>query len=320
MNYDIVLTTAEDVFAVVDAVVAKGSNAKKDYITDFTGIATDDQVSKAIKMATQLQLIEYNSQEDCYETKSFLAKQLVTASSDEEKAMFMRLILEQYEPYQTFKTRYAFTNSIELACKQTKSLHSISSNERDIKNTLISIATYAKALKSEGASLYSFAEDYTSIALIEKALNTAAVTDASLRSFWGEQLYSFANNTNVFQPLVDALKKVKCVPIDTRSIVVYAANAFESFLEDYASSKSISLLGRTGIISKRDALSSHISKKHRGMIDYIGQVRNAADHGADSDENNQMWTISAETAALYPCIVAITIKGIFNRDNSIIEV
>ena len=49
------------------------------------------------------------------------------------------------------------------------------------------------------------------------------------------------------------------------------------------------------------------------MIDYIGQVRNAADHGSDSDENGLTWTITNETAILYPSIVAILIKGIYDR-------
>lgn len=62
------------------------------------------------------------------------------------------------------------------------------------------------------------------------------------------------------------------------------------------------------------ALSAHISKKHRGMIEFVGQVRNAADHGADPDENNQVWTISNETARIYPCIIAALIKAIFSRD------
>lgn len=56
------------------------------------------------------------------------------------------------------------------------------------------------------------------------------------------------------------------------------------------------------------------------MIDYIGQIRNAADHGADSDESGQMWTITKDTMCLYPCVVAITIKDILQRDNGIIEV
>lgn len=57
MSYNIVLTTAEDIVAVVDAVIAKGSEAAKDFIAEFTGIATDDQVLKALQMACELQLI-----------------------------------------------------------------------------------------------------------------------------------------------------------------------------------------------------------------------------------------------------------------------
>jgi hypothetical protein len=320
MNYNIVLTTAEDIVAVVDAVVAKGTSAKKDFIAEFTGIATDDQVTKALEMAIQLQLLSYESQTDSYMVQSFFAKQIVTAASDEQKAVFMRLVLEQYEPYRTFKTRYSFTKSIELACRQTKTLHSMTSNERDIKNTLISVATYAKALKSEGANLYSFSETLDAANMIEQALAATSITEATLKSFWGEQLYSFVDNTSVFQPLVDALKKTRAESIDTRSVVVYSANAFESFLDDLANSKNVSLSGKNGIVQKCNALSAYLSKKHRGMVEYIGQVRNAADHGSDPDENSQMWNVTNETAMLYPCIVAIAIKGIFLRETGTIEV
>lgn len=314
MSYNIVLTTAEDIVAVVDAVIAKGSEATKDFIAEFTGIATDDQVLKALQMACELQLIIFDATQNCYRSPSYLAKKLVSAATDEQKAVFMRLILEQYEPYNTFKTRYGFTKSIELACRQTKTLHAMSSNERDIKNTLISIATYAKALKSEGANLYSFVEDMNAVFVIDTALRSANITENSLRSYWGENLYTFVNTTNVFEPLVEALQKANAATIDVRSVVVCAANAFESFLADYAVRKGVSLSGKNGIIQKRDALSSHISKKHRGMIEFVGQVRNAADHGADPDESNQVWTISNETASMYPCIIAALIKVIYLRD------
>ena len=308
----IVLNTP--IVAVVDAVIAKGSEAAKDFIAEFTGIATDDQVLKALQMACELQLIVFDSSRGCYGSPSFLARKLVSASSDEQKAVFMRLILEQYAPYNTFKTRYGFTKSIELACRQTKTLHMMTSNERDVKNTLISIATYAKALKSEGANLYSFVEDVDAVGIIEAALRSANITENSLRTYWGENLYTFVNTSNVFAPLIEALQKTHSGTMDVRSIVVCAANAFESFLADFAVRKGVSLSGRNGILQKRDALSAHISKKHRGMIEFVGQVRNAADHGADPDENNQVWTISNETARIYPCIIAALIKAIFSRD------
>lgn len=153
---------------------------------------------------------------------------------------------------------YAFTKSIDLACRQTKTLHAMTSNERDVKNTLISIATYAKALRSEGANLYSFVEDMDAvgIGIIEAALCSANITENSLRSYWGESLYTFVNTSNVFDPLVEALQKTHSATMDVRSIIVCAANAFESFLADYAAQKGISLSGRNGILQKRDALSS----------------------------------------------------------------
>lgn len=320
MAYNIVLTTAEDIVAVVDAVAAKGSGCQKAFIEEFTGIATDDQVIKALSMAMELQLLEHNTSNNEYLLKSYLGRKLVTAATDNQKAVIMRLILEEYAPYITFKTRYGFTKSIELACKQTKILHSMTSNERDIKNTLISIATYSKALKSEGANLYSFSDDIGDLTLIDYVLAQSSISYSTLQTFWGEQLFSFVDYTSVFSTLSDAFQKTKANPMDTRAVVVYAANAFESFLDCFAQYKNVSLSGRNGIIQKRDALSPFLSKKHRGMIDYIGQIRNAADHGADPDENNQMWNITPETASVYPLVIATVIKGIYQRDNGSIGV
>lgn len=319
MNYNVVLTTAEDIVAVVDAINSKGSEVDKGFISKFTGIATEEQVTKAIEMAKELSLVTDGVSQGCYVIGSFLGKLLVSAISDEEKAVVMRIILEQYPPYNTFKIRHEYTHSIDLACRQTKLLHSIQTNERDIKNTLISIATYSKALKSEGANLYSFNEDKK----IEKVVNTMienSISDNTLRIFFGEAIYSKISFDNVFQPLSTSFTKTKADNIDDRSVIVYAANAFESFLSQYAAGKNISLAGKNGILQKSDALSSVISKKHRGMIDYIGQVRNAADHGSDNDEGGRIWDITIETAKMYPRIVAVTIKNILQRDGGIIEV
>lgn len=175
-------------------------------------------------------------------------------------------------------------------------------------------AQLKKCTRSEGANLYSFVEDVDAVGIIEAALRSANITENSLRTYWGENLYTFVNTSNVFAPLIEALQKTHSGTMDVRSIVVCAANAFESFLADFAVRKGVSLSGRNGILQKRDALSAHISKKHRGMIEFVGQVRNAADHGADPDENNQVWTISNETARIYPCIIAALIKAIFSRD------
>lgn len=320
MSFNIVLTTAEDIVAVVDAVCAKDGKADKDFISQFTGIATDDQVQKATHMAIELKLLKFNSVEGTYATDMFLANKLVMAKNDEQKAAVMKIILEEYEPYKVFKLRYERTNSIELACRQMKIMFGMSSNERDIKNTIVSVATYAKALKSEGANLYSFTNQVDDMKLLGETYQGLFFNTISLKSFFGDNLLSRINEKNVQEPLVQAMQKASVDVPDTKSVIVYAANAFESFLNDYAVEKNVSLQGKNGILQKRDALSAVLSKKHRGMIDYVGQIRNAADHGADNDENGQMWSVSNETANIYPSIVAILIRDILLRDNGIIEV
>ena len=224
MSYNIVLTTAEDIVAVVDAIVAKGEGVTKNFVSKFTGIATDEQVDKAIKMSMELQLVEEDGKTSKYKIKSILARKLVTASSDNQKAAIMRIILEQYEPYNVFKTRYEYTKSIELACSQTKILFEMDSNERDIKSTLISVATYAKALKSEGASLYSFIEEDNNETLINQVLSESAITETTLKQYWGESICSLLSQAIIFSPLSDALLKTKSNQIDTRAVIVYAAN------------------------------------------------------------------------------------------------
>ncbi len=320
MSFNIVLTTAEDIVAVVDAVCAKAGNANQSFIAQFTGIATDDQVKKAIHMAVELRLLKYDSSNDMYLVDMFLANKLVMAKTDEQKAAVMKIILEEYEPYKIFKVRYRYTNSIEMACRQIKILFNMNANERDIKNTIVSIATYAKALKSEGANLYSFTDEMDDMRLLGETYQGLFENVLALKNFYGDTLIAYLNETNVQTPLIEAMQKVKATSIDTKAIIVYASNAFESFLNDYAMQKNISLQGKNGILQKRDALVSVLSKKHRGMIDYIGQVRNAADHGADNDENGQMWSVSVETAIYYPILVATVIKNILLRDSGVIEV
>ncbi len=170
------------------------------------------------------------------------------------------------------------------------------------------------------APVAAFAEDEYIYLLIESSLTNTSVAERSLQDFFGERVYDSLDTATTIEPLIEAFQKSKVNNPDTRAIIVYAANAFESFLDTYATSKSVSLAGQNGILQKRNALSACLSKKHKGMIDYIGQVRNAADHGADSDENGLMWTVTRDTALIYPCIVAIVIKNILQRDYGSVEV
>jgi hypothetical protein len=320
MTYNIVLTTAEDIVAVVDAVLAKPQDCTESFIAEFTEL-TDDQVRNALHMGIELGLVSKNSSNDTYNSKSSLARLLICANNDSHKAAIMRIILEQYPPFIDFKSRFSFTDAVDLASRQIKVLYGMTTSQRDIKNTIISLSTYAKTFISEGANLYRSNESDTSyIDLLEETLGIKASNETLLLEHLGDETYQYIDRDNVFNPLSESYSKIQNIPNDIRATIIYAGNAFESFLQQIADDNSISLSGKSGIISKSEALSSILSKKHRGMINYIGQIRNAADHGADVDEDGKMWLISEETSYLYPLVVATIIKDIVLYNNGIIQV
>lgn len=323
MSVNIVLTTADDIVAVIDAVNAKGYKSNIGFIREFTGIATDNQAINALEMAVYMQMLKIDISDNTYSINSKLAKLLVTTTKDDYKAAIMRLILEQFDCFVFFIERFYITQNIESACSQTKAMYSFISNERDIKSTFVSLATYAKIIKRDSANSYSFyREDQNNyLLLINEAIDDKMINESTLRNYFGDSIYLSLNRNNIINPLTDSFLKSKQIPLDTRAVILYAGNAIESFLEEYANLKVVSLVGKNGIISKLSVFSStDISKKHRGVFEYIGQVRNAADHGADSSEHNLTWMISKETAIIFPMIVASLIKNVIQRDNGIIEI
>lgn len=314
MPYNIVFSTAEDIVGVVDAILAKPQNCSKDYICEFADISMM-QAENALLIAKELNLISLNSN-GTYESDSFLARLIVSSRNDVHKAAIMRLVLEQYEPYTMFKKRHGFTGSMDLASKQIKTLYSMSSSYKDIRNTIINIGTYSRALINDGANTYCFNQDEISyIEILELALKFKANDDNALAKQLGDGTCSYIDTKKVFEPLSEAYSKIQNVDSDKNTIILYSGNAFESFLQQIADENGISLEGKAGISAKTDALSSVISKKHRGMIQYIIQIRNAADHGADSNEGGRVWDISDDSAQFYPMIVSSIIRDIVSYKN-----
>ena len=319
MPFNIVQTTAEDIIGVVDAVLAKPENCDKAFISEFADISLV-QAENALQMAMEMKLID-SPAPGFYCSMSHLGKLIVSSRNGDNKAAILRLVLEQYEPYITFKARFTYSGSLDTAAKQVKSLYSMSSGYKDIKNTIINIATYAKAMINDGAGSYKLNEDdVTYIEILDLALKFKANDESALQQQLGSAVYDYLDKTNVFSPLSDAYSKIQAASVEHKPIILYAGNAFESFLQQIANDHSISLSGKNGIIQKSDTLASVLPKKHRGMINYIGQVRNAADHGTDPDEDGKTWSISEDTALLFPILVASIIKDIYMYQHGVIIV
>lgn len=320
MSFNIVQTTAEDILGVIDAILAKPVACTKEFICEFADISAF-QAENALSMSEEMGLIEFDANTSFYSSNSYLARLLVSARNSENKAAILRLVLEQYEPYTFFKMRFAYTGSLDTAAKQVKSLYNMNSGYKDIKNTFINIATYAKAMINDGAGSYKLNEDdVTYIEILDLVIKFKSNDTSALQQQLGPDIYNYLDKQNVFAPLSDAYSKIQTNDPELKPIILYAGNAFESFLQQIADDNSISLSGKSGIISKSDALSSLLSKKHRGMINYIGQVRNAADHGTDPDEDGKTWSISHDTALMYPILIVSVMKDIYYYLNGTITV
>lgn len=248
MQYEIVLTTAEDIVSVVDAALAGKDICDIQYISEFADIS-EQQVQNAIKMAVDMELLYLDSSSQSYKSDSLLSHLLVSARNDLQKATIMRFILEQYKPFKSFKDRYIFTQSIDLACKQLKVLYGMATTYRDIKNTITNIATYAKAMISDGANQFVLNDDQvTYLEILDVVLKSKANDDNALKTLLGESVYNYIDADKVYTPLSDAFSKVQNELTEGKTIILYSGNAFESFLQQIADEHSVSLAGKNGIL------------------------------------------------------------------------
>lgn len=186
-QYKIVETTAEDVVEVVDAVLAKPTDCNIEFIEEYTDLPRE-KVENAIHMSKELELIKEES--NIFYKKSYLSRVLVSASSDKQKAAVMRLVIEEYPPFVEFKRRFLFSStSVQEVCRKVKVIFSMSISERSVKSTLISLATYGRAMISEGGEKYTFNQDETNYMLeIENCISLKSGEDAALSKILGKKI------------------------------------------------------------------------------------------------------------------------------------
>jgi hypothetical protein len=83
--------------------------------------------------------------------------------------------------------------------------------------------------------------------------------------------------------------------------VQQAGNAVEAFIVELAGRTGVNLGNATGLNGKLEALAtqSAMPEKLRRVSKYLGDIRNAADHGPDADVGNVSWTIRENTGVEY---------------------
>jgi hypothetical protein len=310
MVYEIYQTTAEHIIGATDASLQIHTGVDDNLVAEFLGI-TNTHAHNSLHMAEQLGLLD---KDRAGAFKPALPYSIyLSTSKRQHKSAILRLMLEQYVPYKTFKERLLLSGLAPEAASQARAIHHIGAHRDIILSTFIDLGTYANSLISEGAGLYrpSITEVPDYLLILNDVIQNRETAEMAVRKRMGQKTVDWINRDEVLNHLVTAYQRGALAAEDPRAPIVHAGNAVESFLSQLAGHYSTDIRGASGINAKADKLATagHLTTKHLFMIKYLGHIRNAADHGVDS-EISCVWQISASTAVEYVYIAMSAIVDI----------
>lgn len=306
-------STAELMVQVAEA-VCMHHECDLQFVQDFCDLSTA-QASGALGLSVDIGLVRDDGNK--FKSDSPLVRFLCTPD-ESKKAAILRILLESYAPFVTFRERLLATNSADTAAQQTIVVLDLTAHREEIKDTLISLGTYTKAIQTEGGGRYISNNDNIANQLHEIAESCADLSDAEacIRTEIGN--YSDeVDRVEVIQPLANALLKAR--NNQPTEAVAEAAIAVESYLARLADRTDVILTGANGLNSRLDKfrVNNVLPKKIVESGKYLGQVRNAADHGVDVDPDvGAVWKILESTGIQYIFVACSFIRACGARENN----
>lgn len=298
-------TTAEATVRVVEAVYAATNTPDIGFIETFCDFS-NAQAVQAIGLAEDLGFISDSA--GTYSVANPLA-QFLSTPHDKQKASILRIALESYDVFLHFRERLFATNSSDTAARETKAILDLIPHREEIKDTMISLSTYSGAIVLRGGGQYERDEVGISDRLEEVASGCAdtAYAENWIRERLGPAAQSVSRE-DVLLPLASAI--VKATANESDDAVQDAASAFESYLAELAARMSVNFGNATGINSKLNAFRTNndLPKKIVEASKYIGQVRNAAGHGIDTEIGSN-WAIQESTGVELVLVVCSMIRA-----------
>ena len=296
--------TAEQVVIVSEAVVSLtgGNSATIAAFTDLPPATADN----ALNLASDLGLLSENAGQ--FSIESPLC-QLLRTPQDGEKAAILRVTIESYQPFLVFREEHEATDNVTDAAQRTKVKLDLDCHREQVKETLLSLATYSGALTAGQGNTYERDARGLTTLLDELAAGSREVAEATLtiREELGDAATQVDHN-HVLLPLVAGLRHAAAS--NGREAVLQAGIAVENFLSHAAAHHGTNVAGAHGINAKMDRLRNdgHYPPKLLNVCKYVGHVRNAADHGADADIGAP-WEITAQTGRNYVFVATNFIRA-----------
>jgi hypothetical protein len=311
-------STAEDVVASIEAVVVYGKPTTVAFVAQFADVP-QDRAENALKLAKDLGFLSVNATGE-YSGSGPLSRMFIAPSAP-PKIAALRVALESYEPFALFRTRLKATVGVPSeAARQTKAALDLTEHRDIIKDTLISHATYSHALDTEGGGLFVPANDpiENQLLTLAQACGDVVAAEARIRLQMGDAAADLVARNEVFLPLANAL--LRAASGDATGAVVLAGNSVESYLEALAVRiGGVNLTGAAGLNAKleRFATANALPKKLVAVGKYLGNIRNAADHGLGDPDVTAPWTIQESTGTEFVFVACSFINAVTAREQGL---
>lgn len=290
---------------VSEAVVALGGGEVAT-IADFTDLPIPT-VEAALELATDVELLTVNG--SVFASASPLCR-LLRTPQDREKVAILRVMIESYEPFLIFREELEATKDVTVAAQRTKAKLDLNCHREQVKETLLSLATYSGALTGgHGAHYEPDASDIAAL-LNELAAGSQEIAGATqtIREELGRDAAGQVDDDQVIRHLADGLRHAAAG--SGREAVLQGGIAVENYLTSVSTHHGTNIANANGINAKMSRLveARHYPKKLENVCKYLGHVRNAADHGSDA-EIGAPWDVSELTGRNYIFVAVVFIRS-----------
>lgn len=310
---DLEQCTAEQVVDSVEAVVIAGKPCTAKEIGAFVNHPSGT-VERAASVAMKLGLLALDG--SAYTAVEPYGNYFAEAS-ESHRIDVLRFALEGFPPYRYFKQRLGFHSDALRAARETRLRFGFTNHESEIRETLLSLGQFSGSLTYTPQSGYVLAKSGSAdefLAAADAISIAGASVDEFLRGRLGVDAFAYIQDEqdDIITHLRAALAKVVADQLDEAAVVLIA-NACENLLVKLAaeSNPPVNLTGATGVISKAERLkqASLLAQKQMGYMTFIGQLRNASDHGIDPDVNLD-WSVTPEAIRLAAFSLIAAIRSV----------
>jgi hypothetical protein len=294
--YTLPQTTAELLLRAAEAAHILGPAATTTAIGEFLG--TPARAAPALAGAKELSFVEEGTAGEWTGTRW---ARVAASVSPQEKAVVLRMQLEDYEPYVLFRNRLVAGEEPTDAARQVCVTFGITTDELDARSFLIDCGTFSGSLTYGHAQrlLVNADESVTTDAmtLYEGVLAERDAVIAHIAINLGPEAAGFVTG-DIFDYLVDSyLAILNGSPLD--GAMFQLGKGVETFVKRLATRppsltlpSSVKTLGQ---VARHLKDHGRLKSKHHSLVIALTDVRNAADHTVDA-EIGASWQFSRQTA------------------------